>query len=136
MSDVAGLASHVECGVATALLWDIESRVVAVEAEILFLATRGRLDQLILVVSGVRIVALKAIANRGAVHRSFNLSCVLVSVAAQAQALRRGLDQLYSRDVPVDPNFVTTGAAHGDRRVDRLALGLVFMASSAGGGIG
>ena len=65
--DVAGVAAHVERGVAAALFRNIRALGVAGEAEIVFLVARGRLQQLKLIVGGMRIVALQAIANGGRV---------------------------------------------------------------------
>ena len=70
---VAGVASHVERGVTAAFFGNIESLFVAAEAKILLLVPRCRFQQLILVVAGVRIVALQAIAHRGRMHRALEL---------------------------------------------------------------
>ena len=66
VGDMAGVAAHIERGMTAALLGHIQSGLVATEAEILFFVARKRLEELILVVAGVRIVAGEAVANRGA----------------------------------------------------------------------
>ena len=68
VSDVAGLATHVESGMAAAFFRNVYPLVVAAEAEVLLLVSRGRLQQLVLVIGTVGVVAGKAIAGRGLVH--------------------------------------------------------------------
>ena len=133
--DVASVAAHVEGGVAASLLWNIRSLRVAAQAEIVFLIAGGWLQQLVLVVGSMRIVALHAIANGRWMNRPLISRGVFVGVAGEAQLVGSGGDQLYARDVFVDPDLVATGTAHRNRGVDRLALCLVLVAGDAGGGI-
>src|SRR5579864_3308911 len=86
---MAGFASHVERRVATALLWNLQPNLVTAEAEILFLSTGTRLQQLVLVVARVRIVALHAIPNRRAMHGAFEIGGVFVGMAGEAQSEER-----------------------------------------------
>ena len=134
--DVAGVAAHVERGVTAAFFGTFNPGLVAGQAEVCPSVARGRLEQLILVVRRVRIVALHAIAHRRSMNRALDIGSVLVGVAGEAERVGRGRDQLDPGDVFVDPNLVTTGAPHRDRRVHRLAFGLVFVAGDALGGIG
>jgi len=125
--NVAGIATHVEGGVAAAFFRDVQTLVVTIEAQILALLSCRGFQQLILVFGYVRIVALEAIANGGSVYCALDVGGVLVGVAGKAEAGRRCRDQLDARDILVDTNLVTTGAAHRNRRVDRLPFGLIAM---------
>jgi hypothetical protein len=58
MRGVAGIATHVKGGMPATLCRNIQSRLVATQAEVLFLIARDWLQQLILVLCGMRIVAL------------------------------------------------------------------------------
>ena len=111
MGHVAGFASHVERRVATAFVGNVQSDLVATEAEILFFSAGAGFEQLELVIAGVRIVALHAIAHCRAVHRAFEIGCVLVGVAGEAQGRGRCGDQLHPGYVLVDPDLVTAHAA-------------------------
>jgi hypothetical protein len=71
MGCVAGVASHVEGGMAAALFGDVQSLSMAIQAEILSFISRFSFQQLVLVVAGVRIVALDAVANGWWMHRPF-----------------------------------------------------------------
>lgn len=132
---MAGLAAHVERRMAAALLGNVDPDVVATQAEVFFLTSRGRLQKLILVVARVRIVTLHAITHCGTVHGALDVGRILIRMAGQAQARRRGRDQLDPRDVFVNANLVTAGAAHRDRRVNGLAFALFRVAFQALGGI-
>ena len=85
--DVAGVAAHVECGVAAAFLPGHSCPACGNQAEIVFLVARGRLQQLILIVGIVRVVAFEAVANRGRVHCPFDRRGVFVGVAVEAESL-------------------------------------------------
>src|SRR5579863_2406877 len=89
---VAGLAAHVESWMPAALLRNIDPDVVATEAKVLFLIPRSRFQELVLVVRCVRIMALHAIAHRGAVDRALDVRGVFIRMAGQAQAGRSGRD--------------------------------------------
>src|SRR5450755_808261 len=128
---VAGIATHVESGVPAAFLGHIHADLVAAQAEILLLVSRFCLQELILIIRGVRIVTLQTVANRRRMNRTLEVGGIFVGVAGQAERDRGGGDQLYSRDVFVDANLVASGTAHGDRRMHRLAFGVVLMAGDA-----
>src|SRR6202034_310149 len=66
----------------------------------------------------------------------FYIGGVFVGVAGQTESDGSGGDQLHSGDISIDANLVTTGAAQGDRGMDRLAFSFIFVAGDAGGGIG
>src|SRR5215469_877701 len=68
---VASIATHVECGMAATLRRNVQSLRVAIKAEVLSLVSGGRLQQLILVIALVWIVAFDAIAHRRRMHSSF-----------------------------------------------------------------
>ena len=127
MGDMAGVAAHVQCGVATSLFRHIDARLVAIEAEVFLFASRSRLQELILVVAGMRTVAAQAIAHRGGVHRSFNVGCFFIRVAGDAQAIGGCGDQFDACDVFVDPHLVATQAACSHGGVDRFPLRLVVV---------
>ena len=136
VGDVAGVAAHIESGVTAALLGHIQSGLVATEAEILFLAARNRLQELILVVAGVRIVAREAVANRGRMHRPLDVSRFLVRMAGDAKRSRRGGDQLDAGNVFIDPDLMAAQAAGGHGGMNGLAFRFVVVALQALGGIG
>src|SRR5215470_10050251 len=125
---MAGLASHVERCVPAAFFGNVPPGVVAAQAEIFFLSTGARLKQLILVICGVRVMALYAIANRRAVNQALNVGGILVRMAVHAEGVGRGRKQLHSRHVLIYTDFMAAQAAHLNCRVNRLALGLVFVA--------
>ena len=124
---MAGLASHVERRVTTAFFWNVQPDLVTAEAEILFLSTGTRLQQLVLVVARVRIMALQAIADRRTMNCTFEIGSVFVGMAGEAQGRRRCSDQLDAGNVLVDPDLVATHAACGHGRVNRFALLLIRM---------
>jgi hypothetical protein len=121
---------------AAAARWSICSLIVAGETQIIFLLARCRLQQLILVVGGVRIVARQAISNRRGMNVPFDLRGVFIAVAGEAYFVGCGRDQLYMCDIPVDPNFVAAQASHRDGGMNRFALGFVFVAGKADCGVG
>src|SRR5208282_4742819 len=105
--DVAGVAAHIERGVAAAALRDIHSLVVAGETKVLLRGRTGRrLQELVLVVGSVRIVALDAIPNCGTVDVALDLGGILIAVALEAELNRGGGDQSDVGDVPVRPDLV------------------------------
>ena len=129
--DVASIAAHIECGMATPLLGYVQSFFVTIEAEILALVPRRGLEQLILIVAGMRVVTLDAVSHSGRMHRPFNSGCIFVRVATEAQRLRSRSDELDAGYVFIDPNFVTAQASRGNGGVDRLTLRFVLMALQA-----
>ncbi len=104
---------------------------MTIEAEILSLVARGRLQQLILVVALVRIMALDAVAHRRRMDRSLQRRGIFVRVAAQAERLWSRRGQLDPRDVFVDAHLMTAQTSRGDRGVNGFALGLVLVAFEA-----
>src|SRR5579864_234189 len=135
MCQMAGIAAHVEGGVSAAVLRDINSDVVAAQAEVLFPRGAGcRFHKLNGVVRLVRIVALHAITHCRRMDGLPSLHLLLV-VAAEAKCLGRRGDQFDPRYIPVDSDFVAAQAAGSDRRVNRLSFALVFVALQAFGRI-
>ena len=116
-------------GVSNPVLWQLRQRFS-------FASPAARLQQLVLVVAGVRVVALHAIANRRSVNDTFNVGSILIGVAGEAKRVRRGRDQLDPRYIFIYPDFVAAQAAHRNRRVNRFPFGLVFMALQALLGVG
>jgi len=112
---MAGFAAHIEGGMPTAFLRNIQSLRVAGEAEILIFVARCRFQQLKLVIGLVGIVALHAIANRGRVNRALQIRRIIVRMTGQTESLRGGRRQLDARDVLGDPYLVTTGASGSNR---------------------
>ena len=76
----------------------------------------------------MRIVALEAVADGGAVNFSLNVGSFLVGVTGDAERNRGGGGQLHARDVLVDADFMATQAAGRDRGVHRLSFRLLDMA--------
>jgi hypothetical protein len=111
--NVAGFAAHVEGGMAAAFLRHIQPGGMAAQAEVFFLIPQGRLQQLILIVRGVRIVTLHAVSNCRGMDRTFYVGGIFIGVAGETKGKGRGRDQLYPGNVFIHPNLVATGAAHG-----------------------
>ena len=136
VGNVAGVAAHVEGGVPAPLLRSGQPHCVTLQAEILLFSAGGRLQQLILIVRDVWIVAVEAVANRRQMDLSFYLGSILVAVARQAELDWRGGDQLYVSNVTVGANLVAAQTAGRDGRVDELAFALVFVTLKALGAVG
>jgi len=81
-------------------------------------------------------VTLQAIPHSRRMDLALDLGCILVGMAGEAQGRGSGRDQLDVRNVFDGPNLVATIAAHRHGRMDRLALGLVFVASHASRRVG
>lgn len=81
-------------------------------------------------------MTLHAVPHGRRMNSAFDVGRTFVGVAGQTKSDGRGGDQLYASDISIDANLVATGAAEGDRGMDGLALGFVFVAGDAGGGIG
>ena len=79
---MTGVAAHIESDVPAALVGNVEADAVAIEAKILFFSARNRLEELILVVAGVRIVAGETGANRGRVDSTLDIGRFLVRMAS------------------------------------------------------
>ena len=105
--------------------------LMTAQAEIFFLIARLSLQQLVLVVARVRIVARQAIAHSRRMHRSLDIRGLLVRMAGDAQRDRGRRDQFYPRHILVDPDLVAAQAASLHRRVHKLVLGLVVVALQA-----
>src|SRR5579864_7969450 len=86
---MAGFASQVERRMTTAFFRNVQPDLVTAEAEVLFLSTSTRLQQLVLVVARVRIVALHAIADRRAMHGALEIGSVFVGMAGEARSEER-----------------------------------------------
>jgi len=136
VGDVAGVATHVESRVPTALRGYVQTLGVAIEAEILTLVATCGLEQLILVFGLVRVVTFDAIAHGGRMNGPLDARGVFISMAGETKRLRRGSDELHAGYVFVDPDLMTGQAAGGDGRVDGFAFCLVFMALDTLGGVG
>src|ERR1700688_2852886 len=128
MGAVASVASQIERGMTAAFFRDVQSLFVAIETEILALVPRLRFQQLILIVAGVRVVTLDAVAHRRRMHRAFEGRRVFLRVASQAEGLRSRSDQLDAGHIFVDPNFMAAQGARRDPRMDTLPLRFISMA--------
>src|SRR5450631_4452089 len=133
---VTAIAAQIQRGVAASFVRNIRALGVAGEAEIVFLLAGGRPQQLVLVGRSVGIVAGQAIANRRRVHVSFDLCCIFVSVAGEAELVRSGRDQHYPGGVFIHPDLVAAQTAGGDGGVDGRTFSFVFVTFQALGVIG
>lgn len=131
MSEVTGIATHIECGVPAAFLRDMQAGLMALAAEVFFFAPGGGLEELILVLTGMRIVAVEAIANRRSMHRSLNVGGLLVCMAGNAQAGWSGGDQLDAGDIFVDADLMATQTSRAHGGMHRFALAGVLVALKA-----
>jgi hypothetical protein len=82
----------------------------------------GRLQQLVLEIGDMRIVALQAVAHRRAVDVAFRLAGVLIGVAPEAQLDGCDGGQLDARNVFAYTQFVAAQTSRGDGRVHRFPL--------------
>ena len=80
-------------------------------------------------------MTLQAIAHGWRMDRTFYIGGILVRVASEAQRIWRSRDQLDVGCISGVANLMAGRAAHADRRMDELALGLVFMAGNASGSV-
>lgn len=95
MRNVTSAAPHIESRVAASALRDIDTDLVATEAEILvFVFTFCRLEQLILVRRTVRVVTLCAIADCRLMNVAFDCLGIFVGVTGNAERLRSSRRQL------------------------------------------
>lgn len=87
MRGVTSLATHVQSRVPAAFLGNIHSDFVATETEICLLISRFRLQQLVLILGYVWVMAFHAVANRWRMHRALQVGRILIRVAGQTQGL-------------------------------------------------
>lgn len=80
-------------------------------------------------------MTLQAIAHGWRMDCTFYIGGILVRVASEAQRIWRSRDQLDVGCISGVPDLMAGRAAHADRRMDELALGLVFMAGNASGSV-
>jgi len=131
MSHMAGVASHVERSVTAAFFRNVEALRVTTQAEVIFLLSRGRLQELILVLGCMGIMALETVANRRGMDGTLGLGCILVRVASETETIRSCSCQLDARDILINPYLVTRETAHRDGGVHSFALGFVFVTLQA-----
>lgn len=86
--DMAGITTRIERQMAAAFFGHVQPDAVAAQAKIILLVSRSRLEQLILVIGRMWVVALQAVAHRGAVDGSLDLRSILVRMAGEAEAYR------------------------------------------------
>jgi hypothetical protein len=134
--NVASIATHVEGCVSATLCRNIQSGRVATQAEVLLLIARLRLQQLVLIIGDVRVVALEAISRRRWVNLTFDVGGIFVGVAGKTQSVGSGRDQLDVGYISNGADLVAAGATHRDGGVHRLAFGLIFVTGQASGRIG
>lgn len=127
MSNVARLTTHIECGMTAAFFWNAYGLVMAGEAKIVFLISGGSLQQLVLVVGDMRVMAGQAVPNRRLVDRALAVGRVLVGMTGDAQLVWGRSDQLYPGYIFVHPDFVTAQASGRDCRMDGFSFGLVLV---------
>ncbi|HSR06470.1 MAG TPA: hypothetical protein VLM42_04920 [Bryobacteraceae bacterium] len=128
---MAGFTAHIEGGMAAALFRNLQSDGVASQAKIFLLIAGSRFPQLLLVVRNMRVVALQAVTNRGAVNHARDLLCVFALMTGEAQGSSRSLRQFHVSRVAVYSYFVAGCAAHCNGGVDVFPFGAVFMAFQA-----
>src|SRR5579862_4959167 len=83
----------------------------------------------------MRIVTLDTVADRWWMNRAFQICRFLVCVAGEAKGIRRGRNQFDPSHILISSDLMATGASHLHCRMHGFALGLVFMASDASGGV-
>lgn len=128
---VAGFTTHVERSVPTALVGNVETLCVTVQAQVLCLVAAGGFQELVFVVGSVRAVALQAVADRGRMHHALDAGSVHVRMTGDAQGLRRVGGQLDPRDSLNGTDLMTTCASHRHGGVNELAFRFVLVALDA-----
>jgi hypothetical protein len=136
VSYMAGVTAHIERGMTTAFFRDIQTCLVTTQAEVFPLVAGFGLQELILVVAGVRIVAGKAVADRRRMHHSLDVCRLFVGMACEAKVGRSGSDEYYPRDIFIDPDLMAAQTSCGHCGMNGFALGFVVMTFQAFGGIG
>ncbi len=86
VSQMTSVASDIQCGMVAPFFGDVQARLVATEAKIFFCVAREWLEELILVIRAVWIVAGKAIADGGRMNRSLYLRRLHVRVARETES--------------------------------------------------
>src|ERR1700741_5453977 len=81
-------------------------------------------------------MALQAVPDRRLGNRSLDLRGVFIFMASQAEAVSGGGNQLHARYVPINADFVATGAPCGDRGVHELPFCFAVVAFQTFRGIG
>jgi len=119
---VAGVAAHIERGMTAALFRDIEAGLMAIEAEVFLFASGDGFEELVLVIGGVRIVAGKAVADRGRMHGALDVRRCFVGMAGETKRGRRCGDELDARDIFIDADFMAAQTAGGHCGVNGFAF--------------
>jgi len=131
--DMAGAAAHVEGSMPAAALGNIHAHRVACEAKVLFgCGTFRSKFQLELVGRCVRIMAFQTIMHCRLMDPPRSIFCVLIGMTGNAKRLRSRGNELYSSYILVDPDLVTRGTSHLQRRMDMSTFRLFLMAFDAG----
>src|SRR6266542_6558934 len=106
--DMAGVAAHIHGGVMAAVFCIRQAGLMAGKAEVLVLvASGGGLEQLELIVRGVRIMALHAIAHCRRVDLPLDVGGLLVRMAGEAEAVGGGCLELDAGRSLRDADLVT-----------------------------
>jgi len=132
---VAAITTRIEGQMPAASFIHIDSDAMTSETKIALPVARRRLQQLILVVGSVRIVALQAIAKGRPVNDTLDSRRILVSMAFETQGSGRCGNQLHSRHISAHANLVTANTSRRDGSMHALSFVLVPMAFQALGRI-
>ena len=129
--DMAGFATHIQRRVPAPRCGNVKTLRVASQAEVFALTARCRLQQLVLVIADVRIVALKAIANRWGMDFPFQIGGVHAGMAGETEGLRCGGRELNPGDIFGYADFMTAGTAGRNGGVDELPFSFVLVTLNA-----
>ena len=136
VGDVASFTTHIKGCMPAPFVGNVHAHGVALEAEVLAFVAGVGLDQLILVVGLVWVMALDAIANRGRMNGTLQGFGILIVVTGETNGGRARGDELYAGDIFVDADLVAARTTHRDSGVYELSLGLVFVALDTFGRVG
>ena len=135
--DVACVAASIQGGMPAAVFRNVHAYPMTRKTQILVFVCSGfSLQQLVLVVRSMGVVAPETVADGRGMNTSTNLSRVFVAMALETELYGGRRDQLDVRGSLGGADLVAAQTAGGDGRVDRFALRFVCMALDAFGGIG
>jgi hypothetical protein len=129
---VADDATLIQSRVETAAFLVASTQTVARQADAVILPViRNRLQHMAPVIRTMRVMALQAFADSGAVDTSLDATGIFITMALDAKFGSGCLLEFYTSNIIVYKDFVASKAAGFDCRMDDVPLGFFFMALQA-----